>query len=237
MEKTSGRHRKPVRGWAQRVRWLLGAVLAALLCSSVDVRRQYRRPLPSPRRSALEFGKPVPGGRAAVADVGRPRPGQAAVVGSQRKPVPGLARVPRPHRPHPSEQGWCVDDDGVRGVRPYLFHHPGETPERKEPVVVVKGLGEFDELASAVRVWLDTHRGAARSPLGGVGCWQGPSNAKCMGHSSSRAAMAYLHARDERAQELADRLGERAAEELRRARASHGESPPSAGAPVRASGT
>ncbi|MFE6387218.1 tyrosine-type recombinase/integrase [Nocardiopsis dassonvillei] len=58
-----------------------------------------------------------------------------------------------------------------------------------------------------------------------------------MGHSSPRAAMVYLHARDERAQELADRLGERAAEELRRTRASHGESSPSAGAPVRASGT
>ncbi|WP_017579104.1 tyrosine-type recombinase/integrase [Nocardiopsis valliformis] len=36
-----------------------------------------------------------------------------------------------------------------------------------------------------------------------------------MGHSSTRAAMIYLHARDEREREIADRLGERAAEELR----------------------
>lgn len=57
-----------------------------------------------------------------------------------------------------------------------------------------------------------------------------------MGHSSARAAMIYLHARDERAQELADRLGERAAEELRKARESGGddddEDPPLAGARV-----
>lgn len=39
-----------------------------------------------------------------------------------------------------------------------------------------------------------------------------------MGHSTTRAALIYLHARDERAQELADRIGERAAEELRKAR-------------------
>ncbi|WP_067974618.1 site-specific integrase [Nocardiopsis trehalosi] len=39
-----------------------------------------------------------------------------------------------------------------------------------------------------------------------------------MGHSSTRAALVYLHARDDRARELADSLGERAAEELRRAR-------------------
>ncbi|MFW6641575.1 tyrosine-type recombinase/integrase [Nocardiopsis algeriensis] len=42
-----------------------------------------------------------------------------------------------------------------------------------------------------------------------------PELMKRMGHSSSRAAMIYLHARDERECEIADRLGERAAEELR----------------------
>ncbi|GAA3737768.1 integrase [Spinactinospora alkalitolerans] len=38
-----------------------------------------------------------------------------------------------------------------------------------------------------------------------------------MGHSSTRAAMVYLHARDDRARDIADALGERAADELRRA--------------------
>jgi integrase len=52
---------------------------------------------------------------------------------------------------------------------------------------------------------------------------------KRMGHSSSRAAMIYLHARDEREREIADRLGERAAEELRANRAEDDdEEPPSA---------
>ncbi|GAB3213854.1 site-specific integrase [Marinactinospora endophytica] len=52
---------------------------------------------------------------------------------------------------------------------------------------------------------------------------------KRMGHSSSRAAMIYLHARDEREREIADRLGERVAEELRANRAEDDdEEPPSA---------
>ncbi|MBB5494234.1 hypothetical protein [Nocardiopsis metallicus] len=62
--------------------------------------------------------------------------------------------MPRPREPHPSDRGWCVDDDGVRGVRPYLFHPPtveeallrGEGSRSPE--------GEFDELAGLVRTWL-----------------------------------------------------------------------------------
>ncbi|MEU3229632.1 tyrosine-type recombinase/integrase [Nocardiopsis alba] len=54
---------------------------------------------------------------------------------------------------------------------------------------------------------------------------------KRMGHSSPRAAMIYLHARDEREREIADRLGERVAEELRANRAEDdGEEPSSTGA-------
>ncbi|OOC56408.1 MULTISPECIES: tyrosine-type recombinase/integrase [Nocardiopsis] len=52
-----------------------------------------------------------------------------------------------------------------------------------------------------------------------------------MGHSSARAAMIYLHARDEREREIADRLGERVAEELRANRAEDdGDGPPPTGA-------
>ncbi|WP_067973551.1 tyrosine-type recombinase/integrase [Nocardiopsis trehalosi] len=39
-----------------------------------------------------------------------------------------------------------------------------------------------------------------------------------MGHSSTRAALIYMHARDERARAIADALGQRAADELKRAR-------------------
>ncbi|HJE58807.1 MAG TPA: tyrosine-type recombinase/integrase [Nocardiopsis listeri] len=57
-----------------------------------------------------------------------------------------------------------------------------------------------------------------------------------MGHSSTRAAMIYLHVRDEREREIADRLGERAAEELRANGADRdgdkeGDDPPPVGAP------
>ncbi|HIY40148.1 MAG TPA: hypothetical protein H9836_03325 [Candidatus Nocardiopsis merdipullorum] len=65
-------------------------------------------------------------------------------------------RVPRPREPHPSEQGRCVDDDGVRGVRPYLFHRPRPAPHSGERVTA--GPGEFDELAGLVRTWLATRR-------------------------------------------------------------------------------
>lgn len=157
MEKPSGRHRKPVRGWAQQVRWLFGAVLAALLCSAVDA-RQERRPLPSPRSSTREQMSPLPRVRNAVPEARGPRPGSAPAPAQPTRPISGPVRVPRPRRPHPSEQGWCVDDDGVRGVRPYLFHHPGGVPDRRERVAVVKEPGEFDELAAAVRTWLDIRR-------------------------------------------------------------------------------
>ncbi|WP_285728790.1 hypothetical protein [Nocardiopsis sp. ATB16-24] len=156
MEKPSGRHRKPVRGWAQQVQWLFGAVLAAVLCSSVDARRQERRPLPASRSGVREHPRSLPGTGTAVPGVQRLRSGSALAAARHPRPVPRPVRVPRPREPHPSEQGWCVDDDGVRGVRPYLFHRPGQAPHSGEQVPA--GPGEFDELAGLVRTWLATHR-------------------------------------------------------------------------------
>lgn len=66
----------------------------------------------------------------------------------------GAWRVPRPREPHPSGRDWCVDDDGVRGVRPYLFY----PPKVEEALLRGEGSrgpeGEFDELAGLVRTWL-----------------------------------------------------------------------------------
>ncbi|MDT0304276.1 hypothetical protein RM446_19330 [Streptomonospora sp. DSM 45055] len=65
-----------------------------------------------------------------------------------------------------------------------------------------------------------------------------------MGHSSTRAAQVYLHARDDRGRDIADVLGERAADELKRSGDSDSstdgdatddgdeDDPPAAGAPV-----
>ncbi len=155
MEKPTGRHRKPVRGWGQRVRWLLGAVLAAVLYSPLEV--APRRSIDCPRGEgrlvlerratpkALTASSPVTRGRTVV---------ELATREGEPQPEPGPVRVPRPRRPHPSEQGWCVDDDGVRGVRPYLFHDAERAHRSKERSSVVQESGEFDDLAAAVRTWL-----------------------------------------------------------------------------------
>ncbi|WP_152472827.1 hypothetical protein [Nocardiopsis alba] len=155
MEKPTGRHRKPVRGWGQRVRWLFGAVLAAVLCSPIEVppRRNTDRPRHQ-GRLVLER-RATPKALTASSPVTRSRTvAELATREGEPKPEPGPVRVPRPRRPHPSEQGWCVDDDGVRGVRPYLFHDTERARLSKEHSSVMQASGEFDDLAAAVRTWL-----------------------------------------------------------------------------------
>ncbi|GHC95429.1 hypothetical protein GCM10007079_47110 [Nocardiopsis terrae] len=156
MEKPTGRHRKPVRGWGQRVRWLFGAVLAAVLCSPLEVapRRNIDRPrdegwLVLERRATP---RAIPG---SSHEARCRRPDVLGAVGNEPKPGPGPVPVPRPRRPHPSEQqGWCVDNDGVRGVRPYLFHGPERVDAVSAHTTVAEAPGEFDDLAAAVRTWL-----------------------------------------------------------------------------------
>ncbi|GAA1466833.1 hypothetical protein NE857_14955 [Nocardiopsis exhalans] len=138
MQKPTGRHRKPVRGWGQRVRWLFGAVLAAVLCSPLEV--APRRSIDRPRgegRLVLER-RATPKALTASSAVTRGRTvAELAAREGEPQPEPGPVRVPRPRRPHPSEQGWCVDDDGVRGVRPYLFHDAERSrPSREHSLVV-----------------------------------------------------------------------------------------------------
>lgn len=150
MQKPTGRHRKPVRGWGQRVRWLFGAVLTAVLCSPLQVRPDRNVDRRSGGgRLALECrsrSKALPAATHQVRSTGPKVLGEAG-----KEHEPGPVRVPRPRCPHPSEQqGWCVDDDGVRGVRPYLFH----TPKRGSRFPVAEAPGEFDDLAGAVRTWL-----------------------------------------------------------------------------------
>lgn len=47
-----------------------------------------------------------------------------------------------------------MDDDGVRGVRPYLFGVPERPRARTPQIEVGEGPGEFDDLAGLVRTWL-----------------------------------------------------------------------------------
>lgn len=137
------------------MRWLFGAVLVAVLCSPLEVspRRNNDRPrnegrLVLERRAspkALTVSSPATRSRTIA---------ELAFVQNEPGPELGPVRVPRPRRPHPSEQGWCVDDDGVRGVRPYLFHDPERARAGRTRPVVAEAQGEFDDLAATVRSWL-----------------------------------------------------------------------------------
>ena len=69
-------------------------------------------------------------------------------------PEVGPCRIPLPRESHPWEWGWCVDDDGVRGVRPYLFHQPVTGEAQPSPGDSQRSENEFDELAGLVRTWL-----------------------------------------------------------------------------------
>jgi hypothetical protein len=116
VEKSSGRHRKRRQGRGEHMRWVLGAVLAAVFCSTpvrnVPPVPKVRRPLPA-RRPQTER-----------ATVSRRGPGENPGSSSKAWPRGGggtwPVAVPRPRVPYAGRRGWCVDDEGVRGVRPYL---------------------------------------------------------------------------------------------------------------------
>lgn len=155
------------------MRWVLGVVLAALFCgptgpsarSAADVRP------PLPLRSARKDREPASVRAAAKerTDVPRPRPGE-------EQPREAQVRVPPQRTPYTGPRGWCEDDEGVRGVRPYLARHEdrvvrtstregvqanrggeaagGRGPEASLPSAPGGGDGgEFAELAHLVRRW------------------------------------------------------------------------------------
>ncbi len=173
MEKHSGRHRRRRQGWGEQVRWLLGAVLAALLCGPTDrstrPAAEDRRPMPS--RSARPGCEPISARTAAKERGHVPRPR------SEKQPsaTPVGVSAQRARALYTGPRGWCEDDDGVRGVRPYLARHEdrvvrtrtrgglranwcGETIGGRglvasRPSNSGGGGGEFAELACLVRRW------------------------------------------------------------------------------------
>lgn len=121
----TGRHRRRRRRWADRMRGAAGAVLAAI----AGVR-------PAPSRRPKASGGPTP--------TSRPEPTGATTTRSDREPEwvrrYDEARRSRADRSRTfftesdernvantparlPETGWCVDEDGVRAVRPYLVAH------------------------------------------------------------------------------------------------------------------
>ncbi len=176
MEKSIGRHRKRRQGWSEHVRWMLGAVLAAVFCGPTS---RSVWPPPEP-----EVQRPRPEGcaRAEREAASRPPAGGKSSLASRTDAESGAdggaAVVPRQRNPYTGRNGWCVDDNGARGVRPYLaraeerflpgrtevpvgvghvdllavVHEPAPVPA-PAPVPEGGGEGEFAELARLVRDW------------------------------------------------------------------------------------
>lgn len=172
MSHGTGRHRRRRRGWADRVRWALGAVLAAIVGAEPPVRH------------------PNAGGQAAERPL-RKVPSFAAAASRQepewvrRHDEARRAQDPRmeglcPEGPEPAERhrtvrlpqlGWCVDDSGMRAVRPYLVAHEqhlrAQQQRRAAERIVQRArraahvpatgrcesTGEWDELADLIRQW------------------------------------------------------------------------------------
>ncbi len=176
MEKHSGRHRRRRQGWGEQVRWVLGVVLAALFCGptgpSTRPSAEVRPPLHSRSvRGAWGDREPVSVSAAVKerTDVPRPRSGE-------EQPREAPVRVPPQRTPYTGPRGWCEDDEGVRGVRPYLARHEDrvartyaqggaqanrgrETAGGRGPATSSPsgpgggGESEFAELAHLVRRW------------------------------------------------------------------------------------
>lgn len=168
-----GRHRRRRQGWASRARRAVGAALAAIVGA---------RPAPPERPAEPGARKPSP----------RPEPLNPPT--SRPTPEPEwVRRYDEARRTHtdrtwslftevskgtgpdalmePPKPGWCVDEDGVRAVRPYLVAHeqrqraglrraasPSASPGRPAPIVPAEAAapgvpGEWDELAGLIRQW------------------------------------------------------------------------------------
>ncbi len=179
MEKCSGKHRKRRQGWGEQVRWVLGAVLAAVFCPPTS-RTAPPTPEPETRQARPERDARADWEAASTRSVTE-KPGSAPCVQAESGTRGGAAAVPRPRMPYTGRRGWCVDDDGVRGVRPYLAReeerflhaHTGApvganhavhadllaTVHEPAPVSVPSPVaeggeeGEFAELARLVRRW------------------------------------------------------------------------------------
>ncbi len=168
MEKHSGRHRKRRQGWGEHLRWLLGAVLAAVFCGPTG---QSTRPVvevrqPLPGRRSPQGREPVLDGTAGQVRVKVPQPRTGEPHKGTRAAGP-----PQQEGLYTGRRGWCEDDDGVRGVRLYLAVHeknrhaqrrvktvpPAPRQEVSAPVASGAGGGEppvdMSDLAAVVRQW------------------------------------------------------------------------------------
>lgn len=170
MSHGTGRHRRRRQGLIHRVRWAVGAVLAVIIGAEpttgvvTEVGQEVRsspRKVPSSPGSVSHQGSTW-GGRF---DEETPSQGlqEARLHANSTRAEGRRSPVQLP------EPGWCIDDDGVRAVRPYLVAHEqrqrilsrqavGRVPHQDQRVAHVEPDGrevggEWDELATLIRQW------------------------------------------------------------------------------------
>ncbi len=172
MSHGTGRHRRRRRGWACRMRWAMVAVLAVIVGAEPEVKTaasRYAEP-GAPRKtrnpgSAVRCREPEWVRRYDQARQAQQARAEALLAG-------GGKAVGRGGAVSPPEPGWCVDDDGMRAVRPYLVAHEQRQRSGRQRVLEretrrtrhqaealtasgpgVGACGEWDELAALVRQW------------------------------------------------------------------------------------
>ena len=169
----TGRHRRRRRGWFGRTRRAVGAVLAAVTGAGSppppDVARMEAR-TPSPRREPRKPDASRPGREPEWVrrydEARRSRADRARTLFTEGGEGGGSGAPPELPEP-----GWCVDDDGVRAVRPYLVaheqrqqserrraasrdsHQANPAPSTPAGTAAPNTLGEWDELTALIRQW------------------------------------------------------------------------------------
>lgn len=164
-----GRHRRRRRGWVSHVRWMLGALLAVIV--GVKYSPPASRPRPAGKRKSAAGRAPT---RTPVVPPENPewmrrydvaRREHSDRVRQLYTDTAASGRSPG--------SGWCVDDQGGRGVRPYLVAHErrkrarhhasgvspaswrdGPSPGTSTGAMgAAEAPGEWGELATLVRRW------------------------------------------------------------------------------------
>lgn len=165
MNHGKGRHRRRRRGWASHMRWIVGAVLEAVL--------GVQKPPPSSRPRPVKKTSPVRAVAAARPQVPSAEAEWVSRYDQARRDHAEWMRYlyePRVAPQQLTRSGWCEDDAGGRAVRPYLVAHEQRgrvrlyehrTPQRHSlplsnahsQVSHVQEPGEWADLAGLVRQW------------------------------------------------------------------------------------
>ncbi|RKS08508.1 hypothetical protein DFP74_4216 [Nocardiopsis sp. Huas11] len=147
MSHGTGRHRRCRRGWVSRVRWAVGAVLATIIgvgfappSRPAELEARKTSPQRKPPNTATTRPAPEPEWVRRYDEARRSHTDRAWSLFTEG------SNVTEPDTPvELPEFGWCVDEDGVRAVRPYLVAHEQRQRSRRRrpapPISPAKAAG------------------------------------------------------------------------------------------------